>query len=150
MKRGGLFSLLFCCVILSWCLDEWVVINNEADNFTGDVEVIDSLEEANKQNLTAFWVEPFWDLDISWNQMSFFEMEMQDYENRITVPVVLEAWETGVFMFEAEWITWEFREEDCLDWGKWDIHYYTVEVSYWEKQLLGCWDDERGVKYSED
>ena len=49
MKRGGLFSLLFCCVILSWCLDEWVVINNEADNFTGDVEVIDSLEEANKQ-----------------------------------------------------------------------------------------------------
>ena len=37
--------------------------------------------------LSAFWTEPFWDIEISGNVAKFFEMNMLDYENRIQIQV---------------------------------------------------------------
>ena len=78
---------------------------------------------------SAFWVEPFWDLDLSWNEVTFFEMSMEDYENKISIPVTVkvDGWN---YYFQWSNIEWSFVENDCLDWWKGDTHYYTVNVSY--------------------
>lgn len=141
MKKLLLFSL--CCFFLSWCLWHEEDINLEQNNSDDTWLVLEH------NTFSAFWVEPFWDLDLSWNEVTFFEMSMEDYENKISIPVTVkvDGWN---YYFQWSDIEWSFVENDCLDWWKGDTHYYTVNVSYDGMNFEGCWDDERGVKYSED
>jgi hypothetical protein len=52
-------------------------------------------------------------------------MNMEDYENRIEIPITLKV-DGDVYYFFWNQIEWTFEEKDCIDWGKWDTHYYTV------------------------
>lgn len=91
--------------------------------------------------LSAFWTEPFWNIEISGNVAKFFEMNMLDYENRIQIPVsIVLKWENYEFSWEK--IYWIFEKKDCIDWWKWDTHDYTVSITYeWNMLLFWCWDD---------
>ncbi len=62
-----LFSLLTCCILLTWCF------KNENPEIIDDCiipedciveEPID--EDLSNKYLTAFWTEPFWSIEISW------------------------------------------------------------------------------------
>ena len=132
-----LFSLL-----LSWCFDKWGQIS--------DINTVSDGEATDNILLSAFGTEPFWDLTISWNMATFFEMNMQDYENKIQIPVTVKV-DKWIYYFQWQNLEWSFEEKDCIDWWKWDMHYYTVNVTYQGDMVFEwCWDDDRGVKYSDD
>ena len=149
MKKIWLFiSLLTCSILLTGCFGKENPEVIDDCIFPEDCTVNEPIEEdfSNKY-LTAFWTEPFRDIEISW-WIAKFSSPM--YETDITVPVkIWKEWEN--YYFSSEDLEGEFIKKDCLDWWKWDLHYYTVWVAkirdyYYE----WCWDDEEGIKLSDE
>ena len=75
--------------------------------------------------LVGYWMEPFWDIEISW-WIATFSSPM--YETDVVEPITIrQEWENYYFSWEE--LEWEFILKDCIDGWKWDMHYYTVWVA---------------------
>ena len=75
--------------------------------------------------LVWYWMEPFWDIEISW-WIATFSSPM--YETDVVEPVTIrQEWDNYYFSWEE--LEWEFILKDCIDGWKWDMHYYTVWVA---------------------
>ena len=143
-----LFSLLTCCILLTWCF------KNENPEIIDDCiipedciveEPID--EDLSNKYLTAFWTEPFWSIEISW-WMAKLSSPMFDTEYEEPVTITKE-WKN--FYIKWDELEGEFIKKDCIDWWKWDIHYYTVWISkFREYYYEWCWDDEEWIKLSDE
>ena len=104
-------------------------------------------EDLSNKYLTAFWTEPFWNIEISW-WIAEFSSPM--YDTNVTVPVNIrqERWN---YYFSWEELEGEFIKKDCLDWWKGDLHYYTVWVAKFRDYYYEwCGDDEQGIKLSDE
>ena len=67
MKKIWLsLSLLICSILLTGCFDK--VENEVIDDciFPEDCAVDKPSEYLSDKYLSAFWTEPFWDIEISW------------------------------------------------------------------------------------
>jgi len=104
-------------------------------------------EDLSEKYLTAFWTEPYWDLEISWWILKF---SSPIHETDLEVPVTSQQeWENYYFTWEE--IEGEFIKKDCIDWWKWDLHYYTVWIAkFREYYYEWCWDDEQWIKMSDE
>ena len=143
-----LMSLITCSILLTGCLEN---NNNEViddcitpEECTTDEPINNDL--SNKY-LTAFWTEPFWSIEISWwiakLSSPMFETE---YEEPVTIT---KEWEN--FYIKWEELEGEFIKKDCLDWWKWDLHYYTVWIAkFREYYYERCGDDEEWIKLSDE
>ena len=138
-KIWFILSLLICSVSLAWCFAK---VEVEPSN----KPEIPANEYVNKY-LTAFGTEPFWDIEISW-WIAKFSSPM--YETDVTVPVnIQKEWENYYFSWEE--LEGEFILKDCIDWWKWDMHYYTVWVAkFREYYYEWCWDEEQWIKMSDE
>ena len=149
MKKIWLFiSLRTCIILLTWCFNEDNTDVVDDCIFPEDCAVNEpTKEDLSNKYLTAFWTEPFRDIEISW-WIAKFSSPM--YETDITIPVkVWKEWKNYYFSWED--LEGEFIKKDCLDWWKWDLHYYTVWVAkirdyYYE----WCGDDEQWIKLSDE
>ena len=114
MKKIWLFlSLLTCGILLTGCFDKQDPEVIDDCIFPEDCAVSEPIEEdfSNKY-LTAFWTEPFWDIEISW-WIAKFSSPM--YETDVVeVPVnIWKEWENYYFSWEE--LEGEFIKKDCLD-----------------------------------
>ena len=140
-------SLLICSILLTGCFDK---AENEAIDdciFPEDCTTNEPTEDISNRYFTAFWTEPFWSIEISWwiakLSSPMFETE---YEEPVTIR---KEWENYYFKWEE--LEGEFILKDCIDWWKWDMHYYTVWVSkFREYAYEWCWDDEQWIKMSDE
>ena len=149
MKKIWLFiTLLTCSILLTWCFE-----NNNPEVIDDCVIPEDcttenpSLEDPSNKYFTAFWTEPFRDIEISWwiakLSSPMFETE---YEEPITIT---QEWEN--FYIKWEELEGEFIKKDCIDDWKWDLHNYRVSVSkFREYTYEWCWDDEEWIKMSDE
>lgn len=120
-----LISLLSCSILLAGCFDK--VENEVIDDciIPEDCAVDEPIEDLSNKYLTAFWTEPFWDIEISW-WIATFSSPM--YETDVVEPITIrQEWDNYYFSWEE--IEWEFILKDCIDGWKWDMHYYTVWVA---------------------
>lgn len=148
MKKIWLFiSFLICSILLTWCFDKQDSEVIDDCIFPEDCTVNESTEDLSNKYLTAFWTEPFRDIEISW-WIAKFSSPM--YETDVTVPVnIRKEWENYYFSWEE--LEGEFIKKDCLDWWKWDLHYYTVWIAkFREYYYEWCGDDEEGIKLSDE
>ena len=149
MKKIWLFlSLLTCSILLTGCFhnEEPEVIDDCI--FPEDCAIDEPTEEdfSNKY-LTAFWTEPFWDIEISW---WIAKLSSPMYDTDYEVPVtVWQEWENYYFKWEE--LEGEFIKKDCIDGWKWDMHYYTVWVAKFRDYYYEwCGDDEQWIKMSDE
>jgi len=97
--------------------------------------------------LVWYWMEPFWDIEISW-WIATFSSPM--YDTDVVEPITIrQEWEN--YYFSGEDLEWEFILKDCIDGWKWDMHYYTVWVAkirdyYYE----WCGDGIEWIKMSDE
>ena len=148
MKKIWLFiSLLACSILLTGCFD-----NNNPEViddciFPEDCAVDEPSEDLSDKYLSAFWTEPFWDIEIKdWIAKLSSPMFDTEYEEPVTI---IKEWENYYFKWEE--LEGEFIMKDCIDWWKWDMHYYTVWVSkFREYYYEWCWDDEQWIKMSDE
>jgi len=133
-KLWILLSLLVCSILFTWCLHQPEV----AQNNTSDIQ---------NKFLTAYGTEPFRDIEISWWIAHFASLM---YDTDVTVPVTIwQEWDNYYFSWEE--LEWEFILKDCIDWWKWDMHYYTVWVSkFREYYYEWCGDGEDWIKMSDE
>ena len=154
MKKIWLsLCLLIISILLTWCYDNENVEVIDDCIFPEDCAMDEPIDETINENLsdkylTAFWTEPYWDIEISW-WIAKFSSPMYDEADTIVPVNVRQEWENYYFSWEE--LEGEFIKKDCLDWWKWDLHYYTVWVAkirdyYYE----WCWDDEQWVKLSDE
>ena len=129
---------------LAWCFN-----NNNPDCLTSADCATEnpSLEDLSNKYFSAFWTEPFWDIEISW-WIATFSSPM--YETDVVEPITIrQEWEN--YYFSGENLEWEFILKDCIDGWKWDMHYYTVWVAkFREYYYEWCWDDEQWIKLSDE
>ena len=146
MKKHWLFLLLLICsIFFTWCDKLSAII----DDCLIPEECTDNTAINNLQNtyLTAFWTEPFWDIEISW-WMATFSSPM--YDTDVVEPITIrQEWDNYYFSWEE--LEWEFILKDCIDGWKWDMHYYTVWVAkirdyYYE----WCGDGIEWIKMSDE
>jgi hypothetical protein len=105
-KFLGLFFLVFLSISLTWCFDhqEEVVVWE-----------VDTNNEYKDKFLTAFWTEPFWDIEISW---WIARLSSPMFDTDYSTPVnIWKEWENYYFSWEE--LDWEFIKKDCVDWWKW-------------------------------
>jgi len=149
MKKIWLsLSLLCCSILLTGCFDK--VENEVIDDciFPEDCAIDEPIDEdLSNKYLTAFWTEPFWGIEISWwiakLSSPMFETE---YEEPVTIT---KEWENYYFKWEE--LEGEFILKDCIDWWKWDMHYYTVWVSkFREYYYEWCGDGKEWIKMSDE
>ena len=140
--------MLTCSILLTGCFDKENTEVIDDCIFPEDCEINEPTEEdfSNKY-LTAFWTEPFRDIEISW-WIAKFSSPM--YETDVTVQVnIRKEWENYYFSWEE--LEGEFIKKDCLDWWKWDLHYYTVWIDkFREYYYEWCGDDEEWIKLSDE
>ena len=138
-KIWFIVSLLTCSILLCWCFVKVDVEPNDKPEIP--------VNEYTNKYLTAFWTEPFWDIEISW-WIAKFSSPM--YETDVTVPITIwKEWDNYYFSWEE--LEGEFILKDCIDWWKWDMHYYTVWVAkFREYYYEWCWDDEQWIKMSDE
>ena len=143
-----LMSLITCSILLTGCLEN---NNNEVidDCITPEDCALNEPigDDLSNKYLTAFWTEPFWSIEISWwiakISSPMFETE---YEEPVTIT---QEWEN--FYIKWEELEGEFIKKDCIDWWKWDLHYYTVWISkFREYYYEWCGDDEKWIKLSDE
>ena len=149
MKKIWLFiSLLTCSILLTGCFDK------ESPEIVDDCVISadcttenPSLEDPSNKYFTAFWTEPFRDIEISW---WIAKLSSPMYDTNVEVPVnIWQEWENYYFSWEE--LEGEFIKKDCLDWWKWDLHNYTVWVAkFREYYYEWCWDDEEWIKMSDE
>lgn len=141
MKKIWLFlSLLTCSILLTWC---FIKIKTEPNN--KPEKPIN--EDLSNKYLTAFWTEPFWDIEIkNWIAKLSSPLFDTEYEEPVTIT---KEWDNYYFKWEE--LEGEFILKDCIDWWKWDMHYYTVWVSkFREYYYEWCGDDEQWIKMSDE
>ena len=129
MKKFLSLSLLFATAwLLAWCHDN-IENTNNADYFS------------------AFWTEPYRDLEISgWIAKLSSPMYDTNYETSVNIR---KDWENYYFTWEE--LEWEFIKNDCIDWWKWDLHYYTVWVAkFREYSYEWCWDINGEIKMTDE
>ena len=133
---------------LTWCFDKKnsEVIDDcltSADCTTENP----SLEDLSNKYFSAFWTEPFWDIEISW---WIAKLSSPMYETNLEVSVnIRQEWENYYFSWEE--LEGEFIKKDCIDGWKWDMHYYTVWIAkFREYYYEWCWDDEEWIKMSDE
>ena len=149
-KIWPLFIPLFILGILrfTWCFDKK---NPEVidDCITPEDCALNEpiANDLSNKYLTAFWTEPFWSIEISWWIAKFSSLM---YETDIEVPVnIWKEWENYYFSWEE--LEGEFTKKDCIDWWKWDLHYYTVWIAkFREYYYEWCGDDEKWIKLSDE
>jgi len=137
-----LFALLTCCILLTWCFNNTQVIDD-------CIIPEDCIENSDLQQayLVGYWMEPFWDIEISW-WIATFSSPM--YDTNVVEPITIrQEWEN--YYFSGENLEWEFILKDCIDGWKWDMHYYTVWVAkirdyYYE----WCGDGIEWIKMSDE
>ena len=149
MKNLALSILSFICLItLVWC-DKITYIPEIIDNciVSGDCVTGGPIEDLSNKYFTAFWTEPFWDIEISWWIAHFASLM---YDTDVTVPVTIwQEWDNYYFSWEE--LEWEFILKDCIDGWKWDMHYYTVWISkFREYYYEWCGDGEDWIKMSDE
>jgi len=133
---------------LTWCFDKKNIEVIDDCIIPGDCIVDEPTnEDLSNKYLTAFWTEPFWGIEISWWIASF---SSPMYETDVTVSVnIRQEWEDYYFSWEE--LEGEFILKDCIDWWKWDMHYYTVWVAkFREYYYEWCGDDEQWIKMSDE
>lgn len=136
MKKVWLFYwLMIFSILLSWC---FVKLNINTTDTTNDYK---------NKYLSAFWTEPYWDLEISW-WIAKFSSPM--YDTDVEVPInIRKEWENYYFSWEE--IEWEFIKNNCIDWWKWDMHHYSVWVAKFRDYYYeGCWDGEEWILKSDE
>ena len=143
-----LISLLTCSILLTGCFDK--VENEVIDDciFPEDCTVDEPIDEdLSNKYLTAFWTEPFWDIEISgWIAKLSSPMFDTEYEEPVTIR---QEWENYYFSWEE--LEGEFILKDCIDDWKGDMHYYTVWIAkFREYYYEWCWDDEEWIKMSDE
>lgn len=94
---------------------------------------------ANTLSIDAFWEEPFWNINLNWDNLSFTSPNSQrEY-----------VWTTmkqgNDFVYNWNWETWSIKvtikEEKCVDNSIWDEHRYKVSlVIDWNINREWCWD----------
>ena len=145
-KFWFLILILLCSIFLVWCMKEEVVIDDCI--FPDDcIEKIWDDTSLNNKYLTAFWTEPYRDIEISWwiAKLSSPILEIE-WEEPVTIR---QEWDDYLFTWEE--LDWKFEKKDCLDWWKWDIHYYTVWVAKFRDYYFEwCWDDEKWIKMTDE
>ena len=149
MKKIRLFlSLLTCSILLTGCFD-----NNNPEVIDDciipeDCAIDESIDEdLSNKYFTAFWTEPFWGIEISW-WIAKLSSPMFDTEYEEPVTITKE-WKNYYFKWEE--LEGEFILKECIDWWKWDMHYYTVWVSkFREYYYEWCWDGEEWIKMSDE
>lgn len=143
MKKFLILSLsALTCFLFAWCLNNTQVIDD-------CIIPEDCAENPDLQQtyLVGYWMEPFWDIEISW-WIATFSSPM--YETDVVEPITIrQEWDN--YYFSGEDLEWEFILKDCIDWWKWDMHYYTVWVAkirdyYYE----WCWDGIEWIKMSDE
>ena len=130
-----------------WENNEYYFVESHLNtkNYT-NLQIFDIKDNLYKY-LTAFWTEPFWDIEISW-WIAKLSSPMFDTEYEEAVTITKE-WENYYFSWEE--LEGEFILKDCIDWWKWDMHYYTVWVAkFREYYHEWCWDDEQWIKMSDE
>lgn len=128
MKKILSLSLLFATIwLLAWCHEN--IKNQNTDVFS------------------AFWTEPYRALELSeWIAKLSSPMYDTNYETSINIR---KDWENYYFTWEE--LEWEFIKKDCIDWWKWDLHYYTVWVAkFREYSYEWCWDINGEIKMSDE
>lgn len=148
MKKISLFiSLLSFSILLTGCFhnEEPEVIDDCI--FPEECTIDEPVDDFSDKYLMAFWTEPFWSIEISWWIAKLSSpMFEEEYEEPVTIR---KEWENYYFKWEE--LEGEFILKDCIDWWKWDMHYYTVWVSkFREYAYEWCWDDEKWIKMSDE
>ena len=149
-KIWPLFIPIFILGILwlSWCFEKK---NPEVidDCITPEECAVNEpiAEDPSNKYFTAFWTEPFRDIEISW---WIAKLSSPMYDTNIEVLVnIWQEWENYYFSWEE--LEGEFIKKDCIDWWKWDLHNYTVWVAkFREYYYEWCWDDEEWIKMSDE
>lgn len=129
MKKILSLNLLFATVwLLAWC-------HNNIEN------------TYNTDYFSAFWTEPYRDLEISgWIAKLSSPMYDTNYETSVNIR---KDWENYYFTWEE--LEWEFIKNDCIDWWKWDLHYYTVWVAkFREYSYEWCGDINGKIKMTNE
>lgn len=131
--------------LLAWCHQEIEVIDDciISEKCT-DISTNESSEIP--EYFSAFWTEPYRDLEISGG---IAKLTSQMYDTNYAEPInIRKEWEN--FYFTWEELDWHFILKDCVDWGKWDLHYYTVEVAKFRDYVYEwCWDNGE-IKMSDE
>jgi len=109
---------------LAWCLNNNVEVIDDCI-FPEDCTDNTVINDLQNTYLTAYGTEPFWDIEISWWTATF---SSPMYETDVVEPITIrQEWDNYYFSWEE--LEWEFILKDCIDWWKWDMHYYTVWVA---------------------
>ncbi len=138
MKRFILLlSLLICSILAIGCFNK---VEVTPDNIPDEITT-------ERKYFSAIWTEPYRDLQIS-DWIAKFSSPM--YDTNVEVPVnIRKEWENYYFSWEE--LEGEFIKKDCIDWWKWDLHYYTVWVAkFREYYYEWCGDDEKWIKISDE
>ncbi len=147
MKKIWIFiSLITCSILLTGCLEK--VKNEIIDDCVIPDDCVEPMnEDLSTKYFTAFWTEPYWDIEIvDWIAKLSSPMFETEYEEPV---VITQEWE--IFYIKWEELEGEFIKKDCIDWWKGDVHYYTVSVSkFREYYYEWCWDDEEWIKISDE
>lgn len=142
MKKILLLTSSFLLLFVAWCFNNTEVIDDCL--IPGDCTENLDLQQT---YLVWYWMEPFWDIEISWWIAHFASLM---YDTDVTVPVTIwQEWDNYYFSWEE--LEWEFILKDCIDGWKWDMHYYTVSVSkFREYTYEWCGDGEDWIKMSDE
>ena len=133
---------------LTWCFDKKNPEVIDDCIFPEDCTVDEpKAEDLSNKYLTAFWTEPFWNIEISW---WIAKLSSPMFETEYEEPVsITQEWEN--FYIKWEELEGEFIKKNCIDDWKWDLHNYTVTVSkFREYAYEWCWDDEEWIKMTDE
>lgn len=139
-----LWLLLISASLLTWCHENIEVIDDSI--FPEDCTENSSIETI-YDYFSAFGTEPYRDFEISgWIAKLISVMYDTNYETAVNI---WKEWEN--FYFTWEELEWEFIKKDCIDWWKWDLHYYTVWVAkFREYSYEWCGDINGKIKMTNE
>lgn len=148
-------------IIKKQCIGEWNWFTHEYTiEFTKDWKnyewCANKLKET-KSIFNAFWTEPFWTIDIEWDNLYYGGQEINE-NNKIDYSLIARenmrvkfSKENSILKFSWKQIVWKILEKECEDDAKWDTHKYTIEFikNWWDYKWCGDWDIWRLDKFIE-
>ncbi len=92
-------------------------------------------DEKHHYTLNAFWVEPFWHLEVE--DWKLYYTNPEGRQDPLAISIT-QSWEN----LRVDWPTAKvvFTAKKCVDESKWDTHDYTVQVDFPWIQVFGCGD----------